>query len=96
MVTKNAIPDNEVMFFSKTDVTAKNQIYAGTPPISMAYDSPLFQGFGHFKKVQNPNNNNISVMGIKGDLDNMALHFVSMSAETPIIKRVSTMRVKVA
>ena len=72
MVTKNAIPDDEVMFFSKTDVTAKNQIYAGTPPISMAYDSPLFQGFGHFKKVQNPNNNNISVMGIKGDLDNIA------------------------
>ena len=96
MVTKNAIPNDEVMFFSKTDVTAKNQIYAGTPPISMAYDSPLFQGFGHFKKVQNPNNNNISVMGIKGDLDNMALHFVSMSAETPIIKKVSTMRVKVA
>ena len=97
MTAKNAIPNNEIMFFSRSAVTEKNQIIAGTPPMQAAIDSPVFAGLGNFKKIQNPISNNISVMGVKGDnIDVLSLHFITASAETPIIKQTSTMRVKVA
>ena len=97
MTAKNGIPDNELMFFSRSAVTAKNQIIAGTPPMQAMIDSPIFQGLANYKKIQNPVTNNLSVMGIRGENpDVMSLQFISASAETPIMKQASTMRVRVA
>lgn len=95
MTAKNGIPDDELMFFSRSAITAKNQIVSGTPPMQAMIDSQLFQGLGNYKKIQNPITNNISVMGIRGENpDVISLQFISASTDTPIIYQPSTMRVK--